>query len=183
MRAREEGTVTERSGSIVGGFVLAAEEIVARNIGSPSASATKVVAGVDLARVKRESDLQQQIEIDNILMAQILRSLNLDSPDMERIKQLVLRSSEAERKRIAGSVRKLLELLKRHEAAVAERETLNLKLQEMALRGGVSASGTVYSGTILRIGDQTQTLREDAPRVRFSLIERDDDIQLQTTPI
>jgi hypothetical protein len=176
------GVSNPKSGAILGGFVLAVDQIRAQNIGSASVGSTKVVAGVDLTLAKKESDLQKQIEVDHILMAQMLRTLNLESPDMERIKCMLVASTGPERKRVAGAVKKLMELLARHEKAMAEKERVNKILEEVARTAAIEVTGTAFGGTVVGIGGQSMTIKEETSGMSFSLVEADDILQLQMTP-
>ena len=176
-----EGVLNPKSGAIIGGFVLAVHQIRAQNIGSASVRSTKVVAGVDLTLAKKESDLQKQMEIDQVLMAQILRTLNLESPDMEQIKGMLLASTGAKRKWVAGSVKKLMELLTRHEKAMEEKESVQKVLEEVARTAVIGVTSTAFTGTVVGIGDQGMTIEEEAYKVSFSLVEGDERPQLQMT--
>ena len=64
-----------------------------------------------------------------------------------------------------------------------EAEMLNQQLQEMARKAAVEVSDTVFSGTTLQIGDQILNIKEDVSRVKFSQVEKDDEVHLEMTPI
>ena len=162
---------------------MATSYISAQHIGSAWDNSTKVVGGVDLKLAKIESGLEKQIDADQVLVKQMLRELNLERPDMVHIMRMLRASSGAERRRVAGSVKKLIELITRHAKAVEEKERLNETLKELALAAEIIVPGTVFGGTALRIGDQTMIIKDRVSKVRFSLVEEDDTIELRMAPI
>ena len=101
---------------------------------------------------------------------------------MERIKCMLVASTGPERKRVAGAVKKLMELLARHEKAMAEKERVNKILEEVARTAAIEVTGTAFGGTVVGIGGQSMTIKEETSGMSFSLVEADDILQLQMTP-
>jgi len=184
-----EGSVTvfnphqigRKKGAIIGGTTLAIRQIQAQNIGSDTASGTCLVSGVDLSLLKKTSSLQKNLNLDQLMINRLMQFLHLERPEMLEIRECLQKAQGAQKKKIAASVKKLLELLVRQSKAVTEKEEANDRLQELALAACISVSGRVHRDTSIRIGGHQTTVQENAESVTFSLVEEEETIRLKMT--
>ena len=173
-------------GMIAGGFVVAGQEIQAQRIGTESAGPTNLVAGVDPALLQQGTNLKKWIDKYQAVIRKMLRALEVESVDPAKIKgilyNLLLTAQGPRRKAVGAAVKDLVELQSRCAKSVAERKQLEQRARELALAGAIVVAGTVAVGTVLRIGEHSRVIREDASAVvsvRFSLVRQGDKVELR----
>ena len=78
-----------------------------------------------------------------------------------------------------------MELLTGHEKAIGERKALEEEFQERSLAAMIEVTGKIYAKTLVRIGNHTTTVEEDAIQVKFFLAQEneDEEIQLKMTSL
>ena len=177
---------SRNSGAIVGGFSLAGPRIRAQHLGSKTGRVTQLVAGCNMELAQQAADQQKLIERYHSLIRRMLQALQLEKPDMQQIKQLLLRARGPRKKQIAAAVQQLMPLLVRCEDSVKEKESLDEKLQQVALNATIEVAGQVAAGTVLRIGDQSQKVNEEGAQikhVKFFLSKKKGVLQLDRAPL
>jgi len=168
-----------KSGAIIGGAVVAVQQIRAQNVGSNTASATYLIAGVEFALLKKVSTLQKGLDIDQVMINRLMQILNLESTDTLEIKERLQKSQGGQRKTVLTSIKKLIELLMRCKKAVVEKEEGSALLQELAWAARIIVPGKISGDTRIRIGGHKMTVQKNAERVTFSLVEEEETTQLK----
>ena len=160
-----------RGGTIVGGFLLARKQIKAKNIGSETSSAANLVAGIDPINIEKISDINKKIGMLLPAIKRTLLALGLETPDPTKIRHLLKHSKGQKRKNIAHFVKKYSALESERSKALLEKQNLECEFIEMALGATITATGKLFRGTNLRIGNCSIKLEEDALSSIFSLVE------------
>jgi uncharacterized protein (DUF342 family) len=140
-----------RGGSIIGGEVFATNGIEAALVGSETATPTLVGIAPDpvlAARLAKIGELANSLDT-NIL--RLLRTLNLDKVDVQRIKAMVDRSPPSRRTYLVASIRKLIEMVQRREKAQHTLEELKLQARVSSKGAVIRVTKTVFPGVRVRI--------------------------------
>ena len=149
---------------IIGGKLFATEEITAKNIGSTSGSIETILqVGYDPEKKQRLDELQ---EMQSALTKQ-LEEIEMNISTLENQKK-VRRSLPKEKEEALAKYRnERSELVESSEKMADEINEIQERLRELKAVGCVNASGTVYSGTIVYVRDEKDTVTTDCKSVTF----------------
>ena len=153
-----------KKAQIMGGHLLATEEICARNIGSPGGGTETILeVGID-PRAKKRLEQLQKMQGD---ATKEYESLELDIQTLEQQKKL--------RKRLPQEKEDKLSKLKQRKKVVTEDlgemnseiDKIQAHLRELKAVGKVKAEGTVYAGVKIYVRDVLDEVKMDAKNVTF----------------
>ena len=155
----------KRGGSIVGGEALAAESIVARQVGSSSAHTRIGIVPVpgSVARLAKLGKFIDQCEADSL---RLLRTLNVGRLGIDGIRTLIRRAPPARRQPLIESLKKLRELGRVQQEARAKQELLRSEISRFR-DGRVEVTGTVRSGVRIVFGDDVHSVSDDMSALVF----------------
>ena len=161
-----------RGGSIVGGEVSAAKGIEARLIGSSATGGTLVGIGPTPATVARLNKLGQGIDYCDTNILRMLRTLGLQTVDAqtldaEKIKEIVRRAPKARKQYVVEIVKKLNELVQTREKALKMQQDLEEQVAQGLKEVYVKATEKAFSDITIRIGNDTSTISEDLSQPLF----------------
>lgn len=150
-----------RKGLLVGGNIVARQEVRAKTIGSPMATITHIEVGVDPDLRKDMEDLERKIKKDKKSLEQVEYNIKL-------IAKMAKKGYVPENKRV---------LLKKCVGLKAQLEQ-NMKQNGMNLnrmkeqlnaisRGKIAAEKIVYPGTIITIGSSSMHIKDPLEFVSF----------------
>jgi uncharacterized protein (DUF342 family) len=164
--AQQKIAVHGKRAAIIGGRYRAGEEIVSKNIGSPSGNTETI------CEVGSDPEITEQIEkID-----QRLAELQLEFDDVQR-NVTTLEVIKKQRKELPDEKEQYLAQLQQNRKEIIAEITLNTAdreekkeyLQSLRKNGRVSASGKCYGGTIVNINGVKESVRSEFKCVTFSL--------------
>ena len=153
-----------KKAQIMGGHLLATEEICARNIGSPGGGTETILeVGID-PRAKKRLEQLQKMQGD---ATKEYEALELDIQTLEQQKKL--------RKRLPQEKEDKLTKLKQRKKVVTEDlgemnseiDKIQAHLRELKAVGKVKAEGTVYAGVKIYVRDVLDEVKMDAKSVTF----------------
>ncbi|MCR4953677.1 MAG: FapA family protein [Treponema sp.] len=153
-----------KKAQIMGGHLLATEEICARNIGSPGGGTETILeVGID-PRAKKRLEQLQKMQGD---ATKEYEALELDIQTLEQQKKL--------RKRLPQEKEDKLTKLKQRKKDVTEDlgemnseiDKIQAHLRELKAVGKVKAEGTVYAGVKIYVRDVLDEVKMDAKSVTF----------------
>lgn len=156
--------VRGKKAQIIGGHLLATEEICARKIGSPGGGAETILeVGTDPRAKKRLLELQKK-QADS---TKEFENIELDM-------QTLLQQKKLRRKLPQGKEEKLKALTERNNVISQELEEMteeinkiNSHLRELKAVGKVKVEGTVYSGVKVYVRDVLDEVKMDTNSVTF----------------
>ena len=177
VRARGQITVSgagEGSGrALVGGLVWAGKGIETPSLGSPTNPKIRVVAGVDPELVRRSEKVRARFKLLEDRQKKLLKAIGVDTFAPRAIKQKFKATPADKKAGLMEAVRKLTEFgdaqkhLRQQLAEIAEQQ------RELAGKGHIAVSGTIFAGPQLRIGEQVLRVVDDAIGGRYALVEED----------
>ncbi|MDK2836465.1 MAG: uncharacterized protein PWP21_1242 [Thermosediminibacterales bacterium] len=162
--------VSGRKGLIVGGLIRAADEVSAKNVGSPMATFTQIEVGVN--PVLKEKFLKIKSELEQ-------QKSNLEKTE----KAIDLLTKLKEKKLLTKEKENLLEKLEKTKKHLSEQIYLNEKSYEELYqeinnldRGKIKVTETVYPGVKVTIGNISMKIKETIKNV--VLYKADEQIKL-----
>lgn len=156
--------VRGKKAQIIGGHLLATEEICARKIGSPGGGTETILeVGTDPRAKKRLLELQKK-QADS---TKEYENIELDM-------QTLLQQKKLRRKLPQGKEEKLVSLTERNKVISQELQDMteeinkiNTHLRELKAVGKVKVEGTVYSGVKIYVRDVLDEVKMDTNNVTF----------------
>lgn len=169
-----------KSRALVGGLVWGAQGISARSIGSPYNASTRLVVGVDPDQVNRAEQIRANMHACEEKQRALLKKLGVDRLDLDQIKQKLARSPSANHKQqmlmAVKRIAKVAELERNQQEELQQIAELQRKL---AVKTSVNVVNELFAGVEIRIGEQTELVREDADRCTFRLVIDEDEQKIQ----
>ncbi|ADN01882.1 polymerase most proteins contain PALM domain HD hydrolase domain and Zn-ribbon domain [Spirochaeta thermophila DSM 6192] len=151
-----------RRASIVGGKLIATEEIVAKNLGSVGGIETILEVGYDPRAKEKEEHLSQELEKLQDELKEIM--LNLGTLENQRKTQKL---SEERLKVYKELLLRRRELSLKVENLQKEIEDTRAYLSQLKTKGRISASGTVFPGVKIVIRDAVLQVKNEFKAVTF----------------
>lgn len=156
--------VRGKKAQIIGGHLLATEEICAKKVGSPGGGTETILeVGIDPRAKKRLNELQKKItdltrERDNN---------NLDIQNLDQQKKLRKRLSQEKEDKLS-SLKQRNKLLDSDIAEISnEIEKIQTHLRELKAVGKVKVEDTVYSGVKIYVRDALDEIKMDVKNQTF----------------
>ena len=158
----------ERGGSIVGGQVIAAERVVARRLGSGSTDHTVVGVRPRPELAHRLEKAQEAIAYCESNALRILRTLGINTPSADALRQLLTKATPLRRQQLTKLVRQLSELLHSKERAVVEATRAESEMEQALAAARIIATDAAMANVELRIGAHSLVREERLSRPRFA---------------
>ena len=149
----------QRSGTIAGGRILAAQGIQASFAGSPSGTSTELVVGVDPTIEDSLHKCQRQLAQCQEDLDQLHRLLGLEEVTLTHLKSLLQRVTPQKRPKIAEYIRQWQQLNNTLKDIQARRSDLKETLIQPTLQAILSVKQIIYPGVKLRLGQHTTTVQ------------------------
>jgi hypothetical protein len=160
-RVRVSSSGGERAGSIVGGEVVAARGVEAAFLGSSTTDRTVVGVGPDPESAARLQKARKTQSVCDGQIARLLRTLGVEEPDAQRLKQAIAHAAPQRRQQLIDAVRKLDELIPRRQAAVEEQQGLAESIAEIMTEADVRATSTAFREVVVTFGEDLSRVSED----------------------
>lgn len=156
--------VKGKKAQIMGGHLLATEEICAKNIGSPGGGTETILeVGIDPRAKKRLEELQKK-QADS---TKDYEKYELDVQNLEQQKKLRKKLSQEKEDKLNSYKQTLEQISNDLEEMTKEIETIQAHLRELKVVGKVKAEGTVYAGVKIYIRDVLDEVKMDTKSVTF----------------
>ena len=172
-----------KSRALVGGLIWGARGVVARSIGSPYNTNTRLVAGIDPEFVTRADQIRANIQACEEKQRKIMKGIGIESMDLEIIKQKIARSRDPkEKKKILVSLKRIAKVAELEQNLQKELAEIAENQRQLSFRTSVNVQNELFAGVELRIGEQTLVLQDDENKVSFRLVQEDDELEIQKAP-
>ncbi len=172
-----------KSRALVGGLAWGGRGILARSIGSPYNTSTRLVAGVNPESLERIEQIRTNIHACNQKQASLLANIGIPSKDVGLIKQKLSYCRDAEEKQkilmTVKRIAKVAELVKSLEDELDEIAEMQRKL---SLRTSINVHGTLFSGVEMRIGELTQSISDDQQHIGYRIVQEEEEQTIQMGP-
>lgn len=156
--------VRGKKAQIMGGHLLATEEICAKNIGSPGGGTETILeVGIDPRAKKRLEELQKR-QGD---LTKDYEKFELDVQNLEQQKKLRKKLPQEKEEKLKDYKNKLNQITDELEEMNHEIETIQEHLRKLKAIGKVKVEGTVYSGVKIYIRDALDEVKMDTSAVTF----------------
>lgn len=156
--------VRGKKAQIIGGHLMATEEICARKVGSPGGGTETVLeAGVDPRAKKRLLELQKK-QSDN---TRDYENNELDIQNLEQQKKLRKRLPQEKEEKLAALKKKNSIISDDLAEMTKEIETIQAHLRELKAVGKVKVEETVYAGVKVYVRDVLDEVKIDVKNVTF----------------
>ena len=155
--------VRGKKAQIIGGHLLATEEICAKKIGSPGGVETVLEVGIDPRAKKRLLELQKK-EADSSKEAE---NISLDIQTLEQQKKLRKRLSQEKETKLTTIKQRFKVLSAEIEEMNKEIDSIQSHLRELKAVGKVKVEDTVYTGVKIYVRDVLDEVKIDTKKVTF----------------
>ncbi len=155
-------------GSLVGGRAWSRGGIEVAIAGGRNAS-TELTCGLDPEQVRSMDRLNRQIEEGNKLIARQLSRFQMTTLDVAAIQKRLVASTGSRKKILARAAKQLGEIVQLHQKLLKERKGLEQAGSVGTRDAEIKATEAVLSGVIVRIGDQTQRIRDNLESTMFTV--------------
>ena len=159
-----------KSRALVGGLIWGAQGITARSIGSPYNASTRLVVGVDPDQVNRADQIRANMHSCEEKQRVLLKKLGVDRLDLDLIKQKLARCPSAKQKQaMLVAVKRIAKVAELERNQQEELEQIAELQRKLAIRTTVNVISDLFAGVEIRIGEQTELIREDTERCSYKL--------------
>ena len=156
-----------RSGSIIGGEVIATTGIEAKRIGSPDTDRTVVGIGPNPELTARLSKLSETVDACDKHIRRAMLMLGLDEKELEDIDGLLERIPAAGRERARRVVEEMRTATATREKAMKKRRQLEDEVAHSISRATIKATEKAYADVRIKMGSDMSAVPEDAVRPVF----------------
>ena len=169
-----------KSRALVGGLIWGAHGVAARSIGSPYNTSTRLVVGVDPDQVNRADQIRANIHAVQQKQQKLLEKIGVDTLDLQLIKQkLVTVRSPKEKQAMLMAVKRIAKLAELEKNQEGELEEIAESQRKLSHKTTIDVASDLFAGVELRIGEQTDLIKEDTEKVSFRLVVEDEEVRIQ----
>lgn len=169
-----------KSRALVGGLIWGAKGISARSIGSPYNAGTRLVVGIDPDQVNRADQIRANMHACQEKQRKLLKKLGVESLDVSLIKQRLARCPSPKQKQaMLMAVKRIAKVAELEQNQQAELEEIAEAQRKLSHQTNINVVSELFAGVELRIGEQTETVREDKEKVSFKLVTEDEEVKIQ----
>lgn len=165
----ERCSKSNRSGSIVGGYVWGMSGVEVHFLGTQAEVSTNVGVGIDEIRLEADQALQKQLDDMHQQVLFLLQSLGLKSLDASAMKKMVQEDPKSEPR-----VKRLMEVVgdyqKRLQFSKAQEE--KKKTQEKKSAVYIEIHNRIYSNVCLYHGSQRKLLKKTSFEKKWRIIDK-----------
>ena len=156
--------VKGKKAQIMGGHLLATEEICAKNIGSPGGGTETILeVGID-PRAKKRLEGLQKIQGDR---TKEYEKIELDMQTLEQQKKIRKKLPQEKEEKLKDFKNRMNQITSELEEINHEIDTIQAHLRELKAIGKVKVEGTVYAGVKVYIRDVLDEVKLDTSAVTF----------------
>ncbi|MCZ6634528.1 MAG: FapA family protein [bacterium] len=156
-----------RSGSIIGGSVIATTGLQAEVIGSPSSHQTQVGIGQDLDVEVRMKKVDGRLDFCNSNILRMFRSLNIQNLDRSVIEVLIRRTPPGRKKSITRLLKNLQDLVGYRDENRKQKKILEVQRDQILRKAEIKVSGTIYADTQICIDNDALQIAQDMGQTTF----------------
>ena len=167
-------------GGIVGGRVVARENVTSTIVGSEFGTSTQVVAGVDEELRRSLQKVNRGEEFCRIQIHKLKQSLNLSSVDARAIGEMVSRAPTTKRKGLRELGHKLEKLVEMADKVESQKHDLLAKQESVARQASIRVESCLYPKVELFIGQSNKKTRDMIKSIALSL---GNDGQIEAVPL
>ena len=177
-----------KSRALVGGLVWGAKGITARSVGSPYNASTRLVVGVDPDQVNRADQVRANMRACEGKQRALLKTLGVDSLDLNLIKQKLARCASAKQKKsMLVAIKRIAKIAELERIQQEELQQIADEQRKLAVKTTINVLTDLFAGAEIRIGEQTEMIREDCARCSYKLVIDDEEqkieqVALKNTP-
>ena len=154
--------VRGKKAQIIGGHLLATEEICAKKIGSPGGGTETILeVGID-PRAKKRLEYLQKMQADS---TKELEKNELDIQNLEQQKKLRKKLPQEKEDKLRTLKEKNDQITNELDEMTEEIEKIQAHLRELKAIGKVKAEGTVYAGVKIYVRDSLDEVKMDTSAV------------------
>jgi uncharacterized protein (DUF342 family) len=169
-----------KSRALVGGLVWGAKGITARSVGSPYNASTRLVVGVDPDQVNRADQIRANMRACQGKQNALLKKLGGDSLDLNRIKQKLARCASAKQKKsMLVAIKRIAKIAELERNQQEELQQIADEQRKLAARTTINVLNDLFAGAEIRIGEQTEMIREDCEHCSYKLVIEDEEQKIQ----
>lgn len=169
-----------KSRALVGGLVWGAQGITARSIGSPYNASTRLVVGVDPDQVNRADQIRANMHACEEKQRVLLKKLGVDRMDLDLIKQKLARCPSAKQKQaMLVAVKRIAKIAELERNQQEELEEIAEEQRKLAIKTTVNVINDMFAGVEIRIGEQTELIREDCEKCSYKLVIDEEEQKIQ----
>lgn len=159
----------ERSGSIIGGTVMAGGTLEAEIAGSASGQATTIGITTDLALEAQIKKVGKTAEFCETNVLKMLRTLDIQSLDKEEVQKLLTQTPLWRQKPIVDLIVKLKDLIEYREQTMNSFENLTAERAANMEHAEIRINNKAYADMKVTIGEAQRILTEDLEQPLFEL--------------
>ena len=172
-----------KSRALVGGLIWGARGIIAKSIGSPYNTSTRLVAGIDPEYVNRADQIRANMQSCEDKQRKMMKTIGVDSLDLALIKQKLARSRDPKQKKtILLCIKRVAKIADLQQNLQKELSDIAENQRKLAFMTSINVQNDIFSGVELRIGEQTLILQDDQAKVSFRLVQNDEILDIQVGP-
>jgi hypothetical protein len=153
-----------RKAQIIGGHLLATEEICAKKVGSPGGGAETILeVGIDPRAKKRLLELQKKQDTSS----KELENVELDIQTLEQQKNIRRRLSQDKEDKLVQLKQQQKLVTDELENMTKEIDSIQARLRELKAVGKVKVEDTVYAGVKIYVRDVLDEVKIDVKNTTF----------------
>ncbi len=172
-----------KSRALVGGLVWGGRGILAKSIGSPYNTNTKLVAGINPDSVERIDKIRANLITCGEKQEALLAHIGLSSMDIAQVKKkLSFCRTDKDKQKILQVVKRIAHVAELEDSLQQELEDIADRQRKTSLRTVISIHGKLFAGVELRIGELTHLINEDLQNISFGIVQSDDEQTIQVGP-
>ena len=169
-----------KSRALVGGLIWGAKGISARSVGSPYNTSTRLVVGVDPDQVNRADQIRANMQACQQKQLKLLKKVGVDTLDLQLIKQKLAHCDSPKQKQaILMAVKRIAKIAELEQNQQQELEEIAEAQRKLSRQTNVNVIAELFAGVELRIGEQTDLIREDSEKVSFRLVTEEEEEKIQ----
>ena len=169
-----------KSRALVGGLVWGALGISARSIGSPYNTSTRLVVGVDPDQVNKADQIRANMQACQQKQLKLLKKIGVEVLDLQLIKQKLAHCKSPKQKQsMLMAVKRIAKIAELEQNQQEELEEIAESQRKLSHKTNINVASELFAGAELRIGEQTELIREDAEKVSFRLVTEDEEEKIQ----
>ena len=169
-----------KSRALVGGLVWGARGISARSIGSPYNTSTRLVVGVDPDQVNRADQIRANMQACQGKQLKLLKRIGVETLDLQLIKQKLAHCTSPKQKQsMLMAVKRIAKIAELGQNQQQELEEIAEAQRKLSHETNINVMSELFAGAELRIGEQTELIREDQDKVTFHLVTEEDVEKIQ----
>ncbi len=169
IRVHGRGRLKRQTSAVVGGSLLAGEDIQVASAGSGFGSRTRLIAGVDLGCLEQMQKLRAGIEFCDLNSVRILRTLRVTAITPESLQRVLQNALPEKRKVFVLLMAKLQELARLRRKFLEEQEQIKQRQDERLRHAVVKVDGIAFSGVRVQIGEAAAPVLTALEGVSFRL--------------